>query len=31
MEKQSNINKLAGYLINLGIAAAILLFCWYLL
>lgn len=29
MEKQSNINKLAGYLINLGIAAAILLFCWY--
>lgn len=29
MEKQSNINKLAGYLINLGITAAILLFCWY--
>ena len=29
MEKQSNINKLAGYLINLGIAAAIILFCWY--
>lgn len=29
MERQSNINKLAGYLINLGIAAAILLFCWY--
>lgn len=29
MEKQSNINKLAGYLINLGIAAAVILFCWY--
>ncbi len=29
MEKQSNINKLAGYLINLGIAAAIILFCRY--
>ena len=29
MEKQSNINKLAGYLINLGMAAAIILFCWY--
>lgn len=29
MEKQSNINKLADYLINLGITAAILLFCWY--
>ena len=29
MEKQSNINKLAGYLINLGMTAAIILFCWY--
>ncbi len=29
MENERNIDKLAGYLIKLGIAAAIIAFCWY--
>lgn len=29
METQSNVNKLAGYLLKLGALAAAVLFCWY--
>jgi hypothetical protein len=29
MEKQSNIEKLAGYLIFLGILAIVCVVCWY--
>ena len=29
MENERNIDKLAGYLIKLGIAAAIIALCWY--
>lgn len=29
METQSNVNKLAGYILKLGVLAAAVLFCWY--
>ncbi|MBQ7269390.1 MAG: AI-2E family transporter [Bacteroidales bacterium] len=29
METQSNVNRLAGYILKLGMLAAIVLFCWY--
>lgn len=29
METQSNVNKLAGYVLKLGVLAAAVLFCWY--
>ena len=29
MEKERNVDKLAGYLIKLGIAAAVIALCWY--
>ena len=29
MEKENNVNRLAGYLIKLGALAAVLALCWY--
>ena len=29
MEQERNVDKLAGYLIKLGIAAVVIALCWY--